>query len=110
MTSRGKQESTAKASVSYWNAHIEAWQASGKTQAEYCRQYELKLKEFAYQKRKFDKSSAKAVFHPVRIIEEKEIEKSSPSLSLKIGTSYCIEVREGFNPVTLKQIVETLDR
>ncbi|MBF0568891.1 MAG: hypothetical protein HQK95_08510, partial [Nitrospirae bacterium] len=104
MMKKGK-ESVSKAS-SYWKAHIEAWRASGTTQSEYCRQHELKLKAFAYRKRRFDKSAAKPVFHPVRIVEEKT--KVSPSLNLMIGSGYCIEVRDGFNPATLRQIVETL--
>ncbi|MCG6552276.1 MAG: hypothetical protein L7F77_08110 [Candidatus Magnetominusculus sp. LBB02] len=103
-----KEKVSVSRESSYWKEHIEAWQASGKTQAEYCRQHELKLKAFAYRKRRFDKSPAKPIFHPVRIIEEEA--KVSPSLSLMIGSRYCIEVRDGFNPVTLRQIVEMLER
>ncbi|MBF0321310.1 MAG: hypothetical protein HQL01_16095 [Nitrospirae bacterium] len=109
VTSKRKQASVIKES-SYWKAHIEAWRASGKTQAEYCRQYELKLKAFAYRKRRSEKSSAKPLFYPVRIVAEEQIEKTSPSLRLMIGTRYCIEVREGFNPATLRQLLETLER
>jgi hypothetical protein len=109
MSNRGDGVSRAKA-ARYWKGHIEAWQASGDTQSEYCRQHELKLKAFAYWKRKFDESPAKAVFHPVRIVAGEAIEKTSPSLSLMIGSRYCIEIRDGFNPATLRQIVETLER
>ncbi len=37
MASKAKKTTRAKVS-SYWKGHIEAWQGSGKTQAEYCRQ------------------------------------------------------------------------
>jgi len=107
MTSKGKKTTRVKAS-SYWKGHIEAWQGSGKTQAQYCRQHELKLKAFAYRKRQFGKTPAKAVFHPVRIIEEKA--KVSTCLNLLIGLRYCIEVRDGFNPATLQLLLETLER
>ncbi|MBF0321098.1 MAG: hypothetical protein HQL01_14985 [Nitrospirae bacterium] len=108
MASKAKKTTRAKVS-SYWKGHIEAWQGSGKTQAEYCR-HALKLKAFAYRKRQFGKSPAKAVFHSVRIIEEKAKISTCLNLKMKIGTRYCIEIRDGFNPATLHQLLETLER
>ncbi|MBF0456844.1 MAG: hypothetical protein HQK99_03005 [Nitrospirae bacterium] len=106
MTSKGKKGSVSKVSGN-WKGQIEAWRASGSTQAEYCRQHELKLKAFTYQKRKFDKSATNPVFHQVRIVEEEA--KTSPSLSLILGMRYRIEVRDGFNPATL-DLLETLEK
>ena len=36
-----------------WPAHIARWKESGLTQAEYCRQNELRLHAFGYWKRKY---------------------------------------------------------
>lgn len=32
----------------FWQEHFKAWQASGLSQAEYCRQHDLKFSNFAY--------------------------------------------------------------
>ena len=36
----------------FWPIHIEHWQASGKSQAAYCRQHDLCPQKFSYWKRK----------------------------------------------------------
>lgn len=37
----------------FWPIHIEHWQASGQSQAAYCRQHDLCPKKFSYWKRKW---------------------------------------------------------
>ena len=41
----------------HWLSHSEAWQASGQTQGEYCKQHGLNLKTFAYWRRRFKSDS-----------------------------------------------------
>lgn len=36
----------------FWEGHIQAWQASGSTQAHYCREHQLALASFGYWRRK----------------------------------------------------------
>jgi len=38
----------------FWSDHLEHWQASGLSQAAYCRQYNLCHKKFSYRKRQAD--------------------------------------------------------
>lgn len=38
----------------YWSKHINAWKASGLTQAAYCEQQNLNLNQLIYQKSKLD--------------------------------------------------------
>ncbi len=38
----------------YWSKHINAWKASGLTQAAYCEQQNLNLNQLVYQKSKHD--------------------------------------------------------
>ena len=51
-----------------WQTHIEAWPLTGLSQAEYCRQNNLKATRFTYWKRKFQKESLPVEF--VRIFAE----------------------------------------
>jgi len=39
---------TSTEKAQFWHDHFKAWQASGLTQAAYCRQHDLKLSAFAY--------------------------------------------------------------
>ena len=43
---------------SKWKAHIKAWQQSGSSQAEYCRQHGLSDKVFSLWKRRFQKAAS----------------------------------------------------
>jgi transposase len=109
MTDKTKKLSQAEA-LQFWKGHIEAWQASGITQSQYCRQEALSLKTFTYRKRTLSLPSPGTVFHSLRIRPEEDYESSTPSLRLLIGPRYRIEVGDGFNPATLHKLIETLER
>jgi hypothetical protein len=42
----------------YWKQHIDSWQETDLTQAEYCRQHNLKHHQLAYWKKRFLKFNA----------------------------------------------------
>jgi hypothetical protein len=52
----------------FWRDHVDAWQASGKTQRGYATQHGLSVARFVYWKNKFyPRSTTKAAFVPVQI-------------------------------------------
>ncbi len=51
-----------------WKKHIQAWESSNLTQAEYCEQHNLKIKHFWYWKRKANKKEHPSVqFHQLQV-------------------------------------------
>ena len=43
----------------YWNEHFTAWEASGLSQVEYCKQHNLKLANFTYWRTRSNKTRRK---------------------------------------------------
>ncbi len=119
----------------WWLDHVEAWQKSGITQAEYCRTRNLNLKSFSNWKLKhfreshkssepeipvFASSSTHMPLIPVAISEQmestKEAEVEMPALSnsgfsgvtLIVKNDYQISLAVDFSPRTLKNILAVL--
>lgn len=95
----------------FWQPHIEAWEHSGITQSDYCRNNRLSIKVFGYWKRKLCSKRRGAVsFVPVSIKRQYPAHgDTSASLRLVIGNGYGIDIGDGFNPDTLRRLINTLD-
>lgn len=93
----------------FWQLHISAWKQSGMSQADFCRRHGLNIKIFGYWKRKLVSKLEDVGFVPVSI-------KPSHSASLKYGSSLkivtgnglSVEVSDGFNPATLRMLLDTI--
>ncbi len=119
----------------WWLDHVEAWQKSGITQTEYCRNHKLNLKSFSNWKLKHIKESHKSsepeipIFTtantavpviPVVISEQinsaKEAEIEIPALpvtnlsgvTLIVNNDYQISLAIGFHTKTLKNVLAVL--
>ena len=90
-----------------WKQHLEEWSRSGSTQAEYCRQHKLSTKSFTYWKRRF-RQKPPVSFMPVQVKSEpqKGADISSGVVLCKEG--YRIEIKEGFNPEVLGEVLRTI--
>lgn len=107
-TTRGRQKKRK-----FWQRHVENWKRSGLTQAEYCRRYNLSAKSFTYWKVRLKGSAESISFVPVKVVDvtKKEgawNEAGSSSGVVLYRDGYRIEVREGFNPDVLGQVLRTL--
>ena len=97
----------------FWKEHIDTWHAGGLKQSEYCRLHQLKLHRFVYWKKRFGSKAAKdpavsfVQVYPPQLLNNPVGCPPSP-LRLLVG-DYKIEVQSGFDPLTLKQLVHTLD-
>ena len=83
-TNQSKQSTRHK----NWQCHISAWESSGISQREYCRQHSLALSTFGYWKRKLRLSNdGQPRFYPLAIPIEPivEVEQSDPGLHLFVN-------------------------
>lgn len=94
----------------FWQSHIESWKQSGKTQSDFCRDNGLGIKVFGYWKRKLCSKRAAAVgLVPVSIKRPyPAFANTGASLRVIVGSGYGIDVGDGFNPDTLRRLIDTL--
>jgi len=90
----------------YWKEQVSAWRASGLNQAQFCRDNNLKVRDFGYWKRKFSRTSDSVRFVPLQV--KSPAIRPSSSLGLVLESGLRIEVREGFSPGALKDLIHTL--
>ena len=94
----------------YWKQHIDSWQETGLTQAEYCRRHNLKHYQLVYWKKRFLKIETGVSFVPVKLDDFLELPTQSDctALCLVINNDLEIEIRAGFDPQLLRQLIFTL--
>ena len=91
-----------------WSERIQHFKRSGLTQKTFCGQHQLGLGSFQRWRRIFTtegkpEESSAVTFLPVNVTTLK-----APSLTLLVDDSLRIEIPIGFDPATLKQVVQTL--
>ncbi len=94
----------------YWKQHIDSWQQTGLTQREYCRRHNLKHHQLVYWKKRFLKTETDVSFVPLKLEDLLDI-PSGPkpaSLTLVIDHQFKIEIRAGFDPQLLRQLIFSL--
>jgi len=96
---------TREEKPSYWQAQVSSWRGSGLNQAQFCRDHNLKVRDFGYWKRKLSRTSDSVSFVPLRV---KSQSVASSPLGLVLDSGLRIEVREGFSPGTLRDLIHTL--
>ena len=91
-----------------WFDRIETWKQSGLTQKAFCEQQQLGLGSFQrwrgiFMRGEKPEASSAVSFLPVNVTVDK-----ASSLALLIDDQLRIEIPAGFDPVTLKQVVQAL--
>ena len=104
------EQTRKEAKKQFWKSHIEAWENSGLSQIEYCRQHDLVRCRFTYWKGKLDKKSEPVTFVPVFKKMERHPGPPSnrPPIKLIVNGGYQIEIGDGFSPETLSTLLHTL--
>ena len=100
----------------FWLQHVEHWQTSGLSQAEYARQNQLDIRKLNYYKRRLlsEQASAQpASLLPVAVTEPESAptpttEPASAGITLTSPGGFRIELAEGFDPQTLQQVITVL--
>ena len=91
-----------------WFDRIETWKQSGLTQKAFCEQQQLGLGSFQrwrgiFMRGEKPEASSAVSFVPVNVTVDK-----ASSLALLIDDQLRIEIPAGFDPVTLKQVIQAL--
>jgi len=99
-------ELSPKAKRKFWEDHIQAWQQSGFTQIEYCRQNNLKDHQWWYWRRKISQpSDAEVTFVPLSFSSSKI---SQPPISMVTPNGYRIEFDHGIDVSKLRELITTV--
>ncbi len=101
-----------KKQIKYWQAHIKAYQRSGLSQAEYCRQNNLRSNRLRYWKKKFqnqqDSQNPSFVNLPLTITETKPSAKSESGVSVMLSEKITLSLSINFDESTLTKAVDIL--
>ena len=94
----------------YWKQHIDSWQETGLSQAEYCRRNNLKHHQLVYWKKRFLRATADVSFVGLRLGDLLDIpaQPTGVSLCLVINDQFKIEIRAGFDAELLRQLIFAL--
>ena len=95
----------------FWQSHIDAWARTGLSQAEYCRQNNLKTHRFTYWKRKFHRENLPVELVQIQTTPTKSahfLHNNGTPLRLLMGDRFTLEIPDGFSPATLDQVISTL--
>jgi hypothetical protein len=90
----------------HWQEHIEAWQSSGLTQTEYCRQQDLNSRTFAARLSDYRKGGSGSVpkLIPVQVEKSETVEV----LALHWGSGYRLELPCSMPAAWLVELVRGL--
>lgn len=113
---------------SYWQTHVQKWQSSKLTQAEYCHRHNLKYHQFHYWKKRFFKQNYSEKikenlcnkdgleFVELNAHRKAEINSRQASTGMYLSeralrfwvNGFCVEVENNFSPDSLSHLVRVL--
>ena len=93
----------------YWKQHLNLWQGSGLSQAEYCRQNNLNKNQWGYWKKRYVQTESTTEFISLPMSQNFVLSGHSP-VKLIINDQYRIELDRGFDPTTLKLVLATIQQ
>ena len=91
-----------------WEKRIAGWEASGLSQAAFCREKGIALHKFKYWRTKLTLPKS-AIFAEIPIIKEGCGPDFGHTLLVRVGDRYAVEVPEGFSPDLLGRLIQTLE-
>ena len=109
--STARQKEIAKKRA-FWKKHLQSWKSSSLSQKEYCRQNNLVYHRFVYWRCKFKNQARGDSLSLVQVFPPRYVAPPVPSrsaLRVVVG-KFPVEVGAGFDPLTLKQLIHTLER
>ena len=93
----------------FWENHLRAWQASGLSQAGYCREHGLSDKSFVYWKKRLVPARVAVSLVEVPRYQAAPMLCASRPLRLMLGNRYGIEIEQGFDEQTLERLLRVLE-
>jgi hypothetical protein len=97
----------------FWQAHIKAWQESGRDQKNYCASHQLNYRTFQYWYYRCKKEEPGQDTRLVSIAVnsndfQQHKEPDSSSLELVINQSLILKINRNFDPAHLKKVLSVL--
>lgn len=93
---------------SFWQDHLAQWHASGMTQVAYCRQHGLHRDQFGYWKKRLLAVRAPATAATATGFIAVRMASASAPVTVVLNHHLRVEVHPGFDPVTLRAVVQAL--
>jgi hypothetical protein len=93
----------------FWETHLQAWQASGVSQAGYCRKHGLSHKSFVYWKKRLVSARVSASLVEVPRYQSAPVLSPCKPFRLMLGNRYGIEIERGFDEQTLARLLRVLE-
>lgn len=94
-----------------WEHRIAEFKASGQSQSKWCRENDVSLHKLRYWLKKLDHNSSSSCHESlpkwIAVSMEEIHQEPNETLGIKIGEAV-IEVKPGFNPSFLAEVVRTL--
>ena len=103
-------EAKPKSKRRQWEEHIDGWQSSGLTQADYCDRNGIKLSTFRYWRKRLATPDTPVTLVPVGFGTSDGSFACGSGLTLVLADRYKVEVGDNFNSSTLARLVDTLAR
>ena len=94
----------------FWENHLREWQASGLSQAGYCRKHGLRNKSFVYWKKRLGPARVAVSLVEVPNIQPTSVLSVCRPLRLMLGNRYGIEIERGFDEQTLDRLLRVLEK
>jgi hypothetical protein len=91
-----------------WLERITDWKQSGLSQKDYCEHHHLGLAAFQRWRRIFMTEEKSDKSPPVTFLPVSVMDPSASSLTLQINDNLRLEISAGFDPTTLKQVIQLL--
>ena len=114
MTKLPNAQNTQSSTPRYWKAHVEAFQQSGLTRAEYCRQQKLSYHALTYWQRKLSAqpSSKGTTLVPVpfkSLMCLNTVQSERAALRVILSNKIAVEIGDNFSSATLIRLLATLE-
>lgn len=107
------RKTKAESKAQFWKRHIENYNSSSLTQAQYCKEQSLALATFCYWKKRLKMTrQIKPRFYPLTVqsVQQEKSTSSSAGLSLSLGNDkFRIDIFEDFSAIALKKLITTLE-
>ena len=97
----------------HWSARVKAFEISGLSRAEYCRQHRLSYHAMSYWCRRFSKnkeSNSNLVPVPFHYLQNQQVRPIRAPLRLILPEEMSIEIGDNFSEHTLTKLLSVLER
>ena len=94
----------------FWQEHLAQWQASGMTQVAYCRQHGVNRDQFSYWKKRLLSARSAGTAPGGTDLIAVHMASAGATLAVVLNDHLRVDVYPGFDPATLRAVVQALRR